>query len=227
MDHQEAIRLGAVERYLLDELEPPQRAEFEEHFFGCPECAKDLRITAEFLDTARKELRRGITPRKLERSWIELFWKPVVLAPAFALLLGVIIYQNLVVLPRINGEIAHLGRPGVVTVLSLIEGNSRGMPTTAPSGPAGQPLLLSLDIPATQQYSSYACVLVDSAGRDVLRVPVSAAQAQDTVSISIPAGNLRAGHYVLIVRGLHSGNSGAQATDLARYRLTLTPSIDH
>jgi Putative zinc-finger len=235
MDHQEAIRLGAVEKYLLDGLEPPQRAEFEEHFFGCPECATDLRVTDEFLDTARKELGRGTmratTRRTLKRSWIELFWRPPVLAPAFTLLLGLIVYQNEVVMPRFNGEIAQLRRPGVVPAISLIGGNSRGVASLVPSSSASHPFLLSLDIPATQQYSSYACVLVDSSGTAVLRIPVSAAQAQDTVSISVPAGNLRPGDYLLVVQGVAhqdpSGGGGTQTTDLARYRFNLKPSIDH
>jgi hypothetical protein len=233
MDHQEVIRLGAVERYLLDELAPPQRAEFEEHFFGCQECALDLRMTAEFLDTARRELARGTigtiggaAPRPLKRSWLDIFWRPAVLAPAFALLLAVIAYQNGVLLPRFNAEIAQLRQPGVMSAISLIGANSRDGAAPA-SGPAGRPVLLSLDIPATQEYSSYACVLVDASGAAVWRVPVSTAQAQDTVSISVPAGNLRPGNYTLLVQGLASrgtSGSGAVATDLARYRLSLTPA---
>jgi hypothetical protein len=234
MDHQQAIRLGAVEKYLLDELEPAHRIEFEEHFFGCPECATDLRMTSEFLVIARKELGHatmGITPRTLKRSWIELFWRPALLAPALALFLGVIAYQNLVVLPRFNREIAQLRRPGVVAPISLIGGNSRGVASPVPSGSAGQPFLLSLDIPTAQQYSSYVCVLIDSSGTVVLRVPVSAVQAQDTVSINVPAGNLHPGHYLLIVQGAktqgQSESGETQATELARYRFNLPPSIDH
>jgi hypothetical protein len=231
MDHQEAIRLGAVEKYLLDELPPPQRAEFEEHYFTCPECAQDLRLTAEFLDTARKELGRGTmggtTPQKLKRTWLELFWRPAVLAPAFALAMAVIIYQNAVVLPRFSGAIAQLKRPALVAAISLIGSNSRGESAVA-TGSAGQPVLLSLDIPATQQFVSYACVLIDSSGTALLRVPVSAAQAQDTVSISVPAGNLRPGNYVLVVQGLPPHGGPTHSIDLARYRFTLTPSTqDH
>ena len=59
MEHQEAIRLGAVEKYLLGELPTPQRDEFEEHFFDCRECAAELRMTANFLGIAREELKRG------------------------------------------------------------------------------------------------------------------------------------------------------------------------
>jgi hypothetical protein len=232
IDHQEAVRLGIVEKYLLDELSPPQRAEFEEHFFECRECALDLRSTAEFLDTARTELARGTiggtTARPLERSWLELFWRPAILAPAFALLLAVIVYQNGVVLPRFNAEIGHLRQPHVVSTISLIGANSRGNATPTASGSANRAVLLSLDIAATQEYSSYVCVLVDSTGTPVWRVPVAAAQTQDTVSISIPAGSLQPGDYRLLVQGLTSrgsgGGGGVQPVDLARYKLTLTPA---
>ncbi len=234
MDHQEALRIGAVEKYLLDELDVAQRVEFEEHFFGCQECATDLRITSEFLDIARKELGRGsiggITPRILKRSWIEIFWSRAVLAPALALLLGVIAYQNSVILPRFRGEIARLKQPVVATTVSLIGSNSRGVSSPLPSGSAGKPFLLSLDIPTTQQYASYVCVLVSLSGTVILRVPVSAAQARDTVYLSVPEGNLRPGNYLLVVQGVklegRSARGEAQATDLARYRFKLSPSID-
>lgn len=231
MDHQEATRLRAVERYLLDELDPVQRAEFEEHFFGCQECATDLRITAEFLDIARGELKRETiekTTPPQRRSWLALFWSPPLLAPALIVLFGIIAYQNLVVLPRFNGEIAQLKQPTVIAAISLIGANSRSA-TGGPvaSAPAGRPFLLSLDIPAAEQYSSYVCVLLDSSGTVITRLPVSTAQAQDTVSINVPAGNLRPGDYLLLVQGVKSAGQSAGATpasdDIARYRFKLTP----
>ncbi len=232
MDHQEAVRLAAVEMYLLDELPPPRRAEFEEHFFVCQECALDLRMTSEFLATARKELGRGSMggaplPRTLKRLWLEIFWRPAVLAPVMAVLLAVIFYQNAVVLPRFNSEIVRLRQPDVMAAVSLIGGNSRGGTTSTASGPANRPVLLSLDIAATQEYASYVCVLVDASGAAVWRVPLSAVQARDTVAISIPAGNLRPGNYTLLVQGLKSERTGAGAAepaDLARYKLALTPA---
>ncbi|MGC1458275.1 MAG: hypothetical protein WA825_08380 [Steroidobacteraceae bacterium] len=231
MDHQQAIQLGAVEKYLLDELPIQLRSEFEEHFFGCQECAADLHAAAEFLDIARKEFRRGNiasnAAKPLKRSWLEVLARPAVLSPAFALLLGIVVYQNSVVLPRFSDEIALLRQPGVVATVSLIGGNSRGGALPSVSGTAGQPVLLSLDIPATRQYPSYACLLIDASGTVVWRLPVSAAQAQDTVSISVPAGALRAGDYTLVVQGVeaeHHGADSPQSTDLARYRFALSPS---
>lgn len=229
MDHQEALQLGAVERYLLNDLPEPLRAQFEEHFFNCQDCAADLRVTADFIDLSRQELRRGnlgsATPRTLKRSWWELFTRPAVLSPVFGLLLAIIAYQNGVVLPRFSEQNSRLKQPGIVSTLSFIGANSRGGGAPSVHGSAGQPILLSFDVPANPPYPNYVCVLIDSAGAIVWRVPVSAAQAQDTVSINVPAGALRAGDYTLIVQGIEvPDQSHPKSADLARYRFALSPS---
>ena len=43
MDHEAAVQQMVVEQYLLDELAPELRDEFEEHLFDCAECSLDLR----------------------------------------------------------------------------------------------------------------------------------------------------------------------------------------
>ena len=53
MDHNEALQLQAAEKYVLGELSPPLRDEFEEHFFECQECALDVKAAAGFVDNAR------------------------------------------------------------------------------------------------------------------------------------------------------------------------------
>ena len=53
MDHNEALQLQAVEKYVLGQLPPSLRDEFEEHFFDCQECALDVTATAAFVDNAR------------------------------------------------------------------------------------------------------------------------------------------------------------------------------
>src|ERR1700739_2666781 len=100
MDHPEATRLLAVEKYLLDEMPPELRDEFEEHFFGCPECAADLRATEAFLGAAKQELKAAPLRKPAaaeKKSPFGFLWKPVFALPAFALLLLVIAYQNIVV----------------------------------------------------------------------------------------------------------------------------------
>jgi len=56
MDHNEAVRLQAAEKYVLGELPPPLRDEFEEHYFECEECAQEVKAAAEFLDNVRASI---------------------------------------------------------------------------------------------------------------------------------------------------------------------------
>jgi len=53
MDHQEALRLQAVEKYLLDELTTELRQQFEEHYFDCPECATGVKALGTFVTASR------------------------------------------------------------------------------------------------------------------------------------------------------------------------------
>src|SRR6266404_851366 len=46
MNHDDAIKSLAAERYILDDLDPAERDAFEEHFFDCTECTADVRDTA-------------------------------------------------------------------------------------------------------------------------------------------------------------------------------------
>ena len=57
MDHSEAVRLQAAVKYVLGELPPAQRDEYEEHCFDCAECALDLKAAAVFVDTTREVMR--------------------------------------------------------------------------------------------------------------------------------------------------------------------------
>jgi hypothetical protein len=232
MDHQDALRRGAAEHYLLNEMPQPEREEFETHFFECQECAADLRATAAFLDGAKMELRRSSAarparaaakkPQTAKQPWFEFLWRPAVAAPAFALLLLVMAYQNVVILPRFAGASAQLKNPEILTSLSLIGANSRGGAVPAAAIAQGQPLLLSLDIPTAERFSSYVCVLVAPSGAVVWSLPVSADQAKDTVAIRVPAGVLGPGNYRLLVQGL--ANAGETPADLANYRFTLNGS---
>jgi hypothetical protein len=225
MDHQEALRDRAVEKYLLKEMPPPEREEFEAHFFDCQECAADVRATAAFLDTVKKQLphwRGGRPARVPERPWFDFVWRPAFAAPAFALLLLVVAYQDVVVLPRVAGETARLKNPEILTSLSLIGGNSRGGAMPSAILAKGQPLLISLDIPTAERFLSYACVLVAPSGAVVWRLPVSPTQAKDTVAIRVPSGILEQGEYRLIVQG--RANAAGEPVDLANYRFTLNGS---
>lgn len=227
MDHQEAIGLSVVERYLLGELSPLERDDFEDHFFNCHDCATDVRLTSQFLDGARRELGRGrleerasgrVKPSSLG-AWLAGLLRPAVLGPVMALLLLVVGYQNFVVYPRLAQSLAQLRQPAVLSAVSLISANSRAGGHLQVNGTANQPVLLALDIPAEERFASYVCELVTPSGTVLWQVPVSSSQARDTVSIGVPAGTLRPGDYAVVVKGLTHGSEGT--VDLARYPFAL------
>jgi hypothetical protein len=74
MDHAEAARMFAVERYVLGDLGEAQRDEFEDHFFGCTECAEDLRATMTLIAIVKAVFRepkalegRATVPKRIQR----------------------------------------------------------------------------------------------------------------------------------------------------------------
>jgi hypothetical protein len=222
MDHNQSTNLMAVEKYLLEELTPQQRDEFEEHFFDCQECAADLRETATFMATARQEFKANPFPKPGKgakgKSFSTSFWPTAVVWSALAASLLLVAFQNLVVFPRFKTEIAELKAPEILPVISLVGGNSRGDQTPVATAAATHPFLLSLDIPTQDRFSSYTCLLYSPSGTLAWRVDVSAKEARDTVSIRVPSTDQLPGKYILAVQGNLAGTS----VDLARYKFALT-----
>ncbi|HXC08745.1 MAG TPA: zf-HC2 domain-containing protein [Steroidobacteraceae bacterium] len=223
MDHQDAVRRGAIEKYLLNEISQPERDEFEMHFFDCRECAEEMRTTSAFLAGAKLELRRTQltqpVPAAAKKPWFEVFRRPAVAAPAFALLLLIVAYQAIVTLPRFAGARAQPENPQILTSLTLSGGKRRDGAVPIAAIANGQPLLLTLDIPTAERFLSYACVLIAPSGAVVWRLPVSATEAKDTVAISVPSDRLSPGNYRLLVQG--RTGAGGDPVDLANYRFTL------
>src|ERR1700733_5848585 len=106
MDHDVAVRQKMTERYLLYELDPMARDEFEEHFFGCTVCAFDVRAGAMFVEKSKAMLADKSAPDFAPRPATQtdapgwLSWlRPAFAVPLMALLLAIVAYQNLVTLP--------------------------------------------------------------------------------------------------------------------------------
>src|SRR5580704_16214292 len=107
MDHDEALRQKATERYLLDELDPQLKDQFEEHLFDCQDCALDVRAAAMFVEQAKVVLaapavtsaQRVPEPVPARAGWLAWF-RPAFAVPVLALLLVVVGYQNFVTYPH-------------------------------------------------------------------------------------------------------------------------------
>lgn len=221
MDHNQSTDLMAVEKYLLEELTPEERDQFEEHFFDCQECAADLRETAAFMAAARQEFRANPVPKPGRadkgKSFSASFWPSALVWSALAASLLVVAYQNVVVFPRFKTEVAELKAPEILPVISLVGGNSRGDQTPTATAAAAHPFLLSLDIPTQDRFSSYTCLLYSPSGTLAWRVEVSPQAARDTVSIRVPSTDKLPGEYTLAVQGNLAGTS----VDLAHYKFAL------
>src|SRR5260370_17013319 len=98
MDHETAVQLQAAERYVLEEFSPKERADFEEHFFGCPGCADEVRSatilaanTKVVLNETRAEeehARKSAAERAGRWSGLRLFWPLTASAALNLALLG-------------------------------------------------------------------------------------------------------------------------------------------
>ncbi|MGB6356207.1 MAG: hypothetical protein WBF21_19715 [Steroidobacteraceae bacterium] len=226
VDHQEAMRRGAVEKYLLNEIPEPEREEFERHFFDCQECAEEMRTTAAFLAEAKMELRRSHARHPVraapKKPWFEILFRPAIAVPVFVLLLVIVGYQNLMVRSLFADSGTQLKYPQILTALSLQGGGNRDGLVPIATIDKDQPLLLSLDNPTAERFESYAAILVASSGAVVWRLPVSAVEAKGTVVISVPSGALAPGNYRLLLQG--RADAGQVPVDLASYRFTLKGS---
>ena len=136
MEHSEAIQLMAAEKYLLDELSADVRDEFEEHLFGCHECAMDMRTASIFLEQGKAALAEPevaiVREKDKSRPGLFAWWRPAFAIPAMAALLLVIGYQNLVTLPQLTrspnkpqllpATTVHLQTYGTATPLVVHQG---------------------------------------------------------------------------------------------------------
>ncbi len=213
MDHNEAVRQKATERYLLDELDPESRDQFEEHLFDCQECVVDLRAAAMFIDQSKIALAEGeassptpvrrISPAK--SGW--LAWlRPSFAVPVFAILLAVIAYQNFFQLPHLE---TAANRPEVLPYAS-INVSTRGVVKTEVTTAPEEGFTLLLSIPPDAAYSSYNLELHNPSGGLKWAVKIPASSPDDTRSIHIPGAGLQPGTYNLTVSGITT--SGQNST---------------
>jgi len=223
MDHDMVVRQKMTERYLLDELDPAARDEFEEHFFDCKECALDVHAGALFVEQSKvvlaekSELVAAALPPTASvpaiPRWLAWF-RPAVFVLVMVLLLTVVAYQNLVTYPHLQQA---LNRPQVLPWASVNVGTwGSGEPviTTRP----GEGFLLFVRIPPESGYSQYTAQLYNPAGKLEwsLAIPVASGKetsTQDQWPVQVPRANQEAGSYTLIVRGV---TAAGESKDIGR-----------
>lgn len=225
MDHQEAVQVQAVERYLLDELSPTDREQFEEHFFDCHACAAEVKAGAVLVANARAVFQDAAGRAAPQRSgwraeiggWLRAIRAPYAVAFAAVVLL-LAAYQGLVRIPALETELARLRAPQAYPAFFL-RAASRGDDQVIEIPRGAQFVGFSLDIPPGQAWSDYACEVVEESGRTVLSIAASApASAGLPLNVLIRSSEMRPGRYALILRGRAGGSP---AVELGRYRFTV------
>ena len=221
MEHDQATRRRAAERYLLGELSDAERDEFEEHFFGCPTCAEEVRAGAIFEANARAVF-AAQAPRSLVKpGW----WEWLSLRPVFAgslaflllLLVGGLSYKALEA-RGLRKELAELRAPQSYPSFFL-RSVTRGAEQVIAVPRESRFFGLSLDLSPGQSFGQYLGELLSESGAILFSVPLSKPRTPgDPLNLLIPASSLEsARRYTLVVRGLEEGSRGQPGVEIARY----------
>ena len=199
MEHTQAVETKAVERYLLGEIAPASREEFEEHFFDCKECSEELRIGALFLDTSKEVLATdpGLGRSRSAPRWRFQWFQPQYALAACMALLAVICYQNFLVIPKLRIS----SSPQTLALFSLAELGARDVSQAVIAPDHTKPYVLLVDIPADESFSNYLCEILTQNGTKVLSIDVSAADAKKPVPLFVPPSLLKPGPYRLVISG--------------------------
>lgn len=208
MEHSEAVELMATERYLLGELPSEQKEAFEEHLFGCPECALDVRAGAAFVQEAKLQLPGFVAPAPApakprpepkQRSWFS-WWRPAFAVPAFALLLIIVGYQNLATIPGLR----HAATEPRVLPWATLHAGTRGAAHTQLVADRSHGVVLLIDLPQQGEYPSFAFGFEDPQGKRLWTQTVSSSADGAPISLVIPGTGLQQGSYTLSITGITS-----------------------
>jgi len=220
MDHAEALKIKATEKYFLGEMTRKEREAYEDHYFTCQECAIDVKSTATLMDNSREIFRKELaaqSARSEKRGWFG-WMQPAYAMAAVAALVLVIGYQNLVTIPQAK----HRGLEAQpLTSYSLVTAGSRGGNDLTFNVRPNAPFGLYVDIPATAQYNHFVADVQDDSGASKFSVPISSQQAKETIQLLIPASTLSAGHYNLVIRGSNAVDQKGAGEVIARYPFSL------
>lgn len=207
MDHSEAVRLQAAEKYVLGELQGPLRDEYEEHYFDCAECASELKATAAFVSMSRIAFHEQaavavapavVHPATPQPSWIQRFRWAFIAVPTFAAFALAVVagYQREVTIPNLQKSANPAASSASAQILELgASAVRRGGDAAGSEAPFAINRNSEFDVdfdftPSGEPAPAYVCELKDSAGRIVLEEAVPASKANQAFSLEVPGGLL-------------------------------------
>jgi len=197
MEHEEAVRLHAAARYAAGQLSEEQRDAFEEHYFDCPECAREVRMEQVFAANLRAELKDfDEQPVSLWEGLRRRFGLSPALAFSLAANAAMAVMIGLIFL---NGS-----RSGdVPRFLSsyYAPGPAHGAGQAYPVPPGSASMLVRVPAP-TEKYSSYSYEILDAGGKtESLGSAVPPAGEAVDLFLEVPVRRLSGGDYTLVLTG--------------------------
>ncbi len=230
MNHIQAVEQLAVERYLLDELTPDTREAFEEHAFDCAECALDLRAGTFFVDQAKLQLPsisdRPVVESRSSKSKVNgwFAWlRPAFVVPAFAALLGVVVFQNAVTFPALRQS---ANQPRLVPFSHLRPQTRGARLTVTVNREHGAALQADLPVESAENApAAYSIELHDAQGKLVwsstMPANTPASDGEQQLSLYLPGAKLANGTYTLNVATL---DAQGKPTPLEQYLFDIVVS---
>jgi hypothetical protein len=245
MDHAEAIKMGAVERYMLADLSVSEVEEFERHFFDCPQCSEELRTLSILRENARAVFIENSTPSiapvsapaislpepvtlhepAADQTVIE---RPFIEQPAVRTGLRITwprLFAPALAMLAVAAFLGYqagerkTGEPQSVNAYPLYAASRGAEIVVAP--PAGaQFFTLYMDRTWDTDFASYRAVVHDEsqAGAERASMPLPAPLPGRVIQVLFPAHALPAGRYTLTILGKDSSGRESKAAD---YSFTL------
>lgn len=214
MDHQQAMNANILDRYLLGELPAAERAEFEEHYFSCAECAEELVSAVKFVENARRPLlkleegRHPVPARTVREAkeekvpwwdrWLALAPKPA-LAGLCAGLALVMVWQGGAGKPEPEVTGSYF-----VTATRSAAGTPRKIHVQR-----GQRRIALLFNQTDPSMTRFTFTLEDAQGRAVQQFTGGAPGDTSDLQVLIPVAGLSSGVYTLRVRDALARNEVA------------------
>jgi hypothetical protein len=223
MDHNDAVGQKATERYLLNELDPAMRDEFEEHLFDCQDCALDVRAAAMFLEQSKAILAEPPVPAPVrvpfpvpaQSRWLGWF-RPALATPLFAVLLVTLGYQNLVTYPQLRAVNAPQVLPSASINFATRGSSIQVIPVTK-----GKGFMLSVRIPPQTGVSSYKLDLINPSEKLEWTLNLPVAPGQDSWTVQVPAQS-ESGKYTLQAHGVTASGQVTEIGFPAQFELQTT-----
>jgi hypothetical protein len=207
MEHEVVVRQQMTESYLLGELQDKDREEFEAHFFDCPECARDVRAAALFVEQSKMLLAEQPSasthpaPLREAKSRSNSGWlswlRPAFAVPALALLLAVIgVQQYRLQHKQVGPQLLPLASINIGT-WGASEAHDQ-IELAAPN----QSFLLLVKIPP-DNCPEHTAELYNPAGKPEWSLTFPTNPGQDQ-ALQVPGALRAAGTYKLVVNGVTS-----------------------